>query len=202
MKDNVTDTRKNLLRSFELNLHLLFTDKSGELRKARFLEVLEKVNAAGNCLCSFETINEVADEVFNKNELAELDVEVVVDKMKVAIDHGRVFSRLLVENGLVDSLRNFLESRVLPVMKLNRCELNYDILSQLRDMFVSNARYKNMLFENLFRSYNKRFVSNLIVFIKDEFVQDQLRSVFKKLLVEELKFVLHKAGSDLASFVK
>jgi len=44
--------------------------------------------------------------------------------MKVSIDHGRVFSKLVIENKQTDTLKNFLETRVLPVMKINKCELN------------------------------------------------------------------------------
>lgn len=72
----------------------------------------------------------------------------------------------------------------------------------MRDLFVVNARYKQMLFDSLFHSYNKRFVSNLIIFIKDEFVQESLKEVFKRLLIEEIKYVLQKSGSDKAGFIK
>ena len=72
----------------------------------------------------------------------------------------------------------------------------------MRDLFVVNSRYKQMLFDSLFHNYNKRFASNLILFIKDEFVQKSLKEVFKKLLLEEIKFLLHKSGSDKASFIK
>lgn len=40
------------------------------------------------------------------------------------------------------------------------------------------------------------------MFIRDEFVQESLKEVFKRLLLEEIKFTLHKAGSDKASFIK
>jgi len=45
-------------------------------------------------------------------------------------------------------------------------------------------------------------VSNLILFIKDEFVQEGLKETFKKLLLEEIKFVLEKSNTDKAAFVK
>lgn len=105
-------------------MHILFLEKSCELRKGKFITILEKVNAAGACNCPFEVINEVADEIFNANETIEYDIELIVDKMKVSLDHGRVFSKLVVENKQIESLKNFLETRVLPLMKFNKCELN------------------------------------------------------------------------------
>mmetsp|Transcript_23746 Transcript_23746/g.19960 ORF Transcript_23746/g.19960 Transcript_23746/m.19960 type:complete len:94 (+) Transcript_23746:3043-3324(+) len=71
LKDNITDYKKNLVRAFEVNVHLLFMEKSSELRKGKFIAILEKVNSSGACNCPFEVLNDVADEIFNKNETVE-----------------------------------------------------------------------------------------------------------------------------------
>lgn len=124
LKESVTDFKKNLIRSFEVNVHILFMEKNSELRKGKFISILEKINTLGSCNCPFNVINDLADEVFNANETVEYDVELIVDKMKLTLDHGRVFSKLVVENKQIDSLKNFLETRVLQHMKINKCELN------------------------------------------------------------------------------
>jgi len=124
LKDAITDFKKNLIRAFEANVHILFMEKGSELRKSKFLDILEKINTIGACSCPFEVINGLADEIFNGVETVEYDIELIVDKMKVSLDHGRVFSKLVVENKQIDSLKNFLESRVLQHMKINKCELN------------------------------------------------------------------------------
>lgn len=124
MKEATTDFKKNLLRSFEVNVHILFMEKHCEMRKSKFINILEKINAAGACNCPFDVIDSIADEIFNKNESIEYDIEFIVEKMKVSLDHGMVFSKLVIENKLIESLKSFLENRVLPMMKFNKCGLN------------------------------------------------------------------------------
>lgn len=127
-------------------------EKHCEMRKSKFITILEKINNESACNCPFEVIDSVADEIFSGNESIEYDIEFIVEKMKVSLDHGMVFSKLLIVNKQIESLKNFLETKILAMMKFNKCELNYDILSQLRDRFVTNTRYKQMFFDSLFKN--------------------------------------------------
>lgn len=49
----------------------MFMEKSSELRKGKFITILEKINTLESCNCPFEVINEVADEIYNANETVE-----------------------------------------------------------------------------------------------------------------------------------
>jgi len=93
MKDTIVDCKKTLMRQMESNVHLLFMKTASEMRKSNLLEVLEKVNSTYQCNASFEVQDQVADQVFHKDELNEYDVEVIVDKLRVKIDHSRLFCR-------------------------------------------------------------------------------------------------------------
>lgn len=87
-------------------------------------------------------------------------------------------------------------------MKLNKCRLNYDVLAQLRDQFLQNARLKHLVFDHLFTHYNDRFVTTLANFFKEEYIQDALRWTFRNLLVEEAKWACSRGGRSLEDFVK
>lgn len=87
-------------------------------------------------------------------------------------------------------------------MKLNKCKLNYDILSQLRDQFIQNIRLKQIIFDHLFNTYNDKFVTTLLHFINEDYIQETLKWTFRNLLIEEFKQVLARNGSDLTDFLK
>lgn len=72
-------------------------------------------------------------------------------------------------------------------MKLNKCKLNYDILSQLRDQFIQNIRLKQIIFDHLFNTYNDKFVTTLLHFINEDYIQETLKWTFRNLLIEEFK---------------
>lgn len=90
LKDTRLDAKKVLLRQLEANLHLLFTRPASELKKATFLDVLSRVDSQFNVHCAMELQNEIADTVFHGNELVEYDLEVIIQKLGLKVDAGRL----------------------------------------------------------------------------------------------------------------
>lgn len=123
LKETLGDCKKVLLRHLEANVHWLFSKQLSEMKKSQLLEYFERVNTQFSCNCPFEKQNELCDTVFHENELVEQDIEVILDKLRLKVDPGRVFCKQLVEHQLVDGFKRFFETKVLPMMKVNKCKL-------------------------------------------------------------------------------
>jgi len=124
------------------------------MKKSKFIEILEEQNRSFNCNCSFDIINQISDIVFNGNELVEYEIDIIIDKLKLKINLSNIFCKYIKNLKLSEQLKRFFETKVLPVMKINRCKFNYDLMSQIRDQFIYNPSLKLLIFDHLFTNYN------------------------------------------------